>query len=102
MKESREVKQEVENLDDGSSTRPPLQSVLAPNGFAVPAKVTPAAKASPATPKTPKTPGKILSGEDLDRFKQEVAGQTVNKAALLGLLKQSYVIIIHSEVRTCD
>lgn len=77
--------------------RPPLQSVLAPNGLAAPAKVPPSVRPSPATPKTPKTPGKILSGEELDRFKQEVAGQTVNKMALLGLLKKSYVVMLCNE-----
>jgi len=90
------VKEEVQTQEkttdtqtDVSTPRPALQSVISTNGFIAPIKPAGAAKASPATPQTPKTPAKLMSGDDLERLKREVEGQTVNKAALLGLLKKS-------------
>lgn len=81
----------TENEGDTLTVRQPLQSVISPNGFIAPTKPVTTGKASPATPQTPKTPAKLLTGEELERFKREVEGETVNKAALLGLLKKSYV-----------
>jgi len=84
-----EVKAQDKTSDveaDVSTPRAPLQSVILTNGFIAPTKPIAAAKTSPATPKTP---AKLMTGDELERLKQEVEGQTVNKAALLGLLKKS-------------
>ena len=81
------------SIDNATSTpRQPLQSVISTNGSIAPIKFHTSSKASPALPQTPKTPAKLLTGDDLARFQREVEGQTVNKAALLGLLKKSYVL----------
>jgi len=63
--------------------------MLSSNGSTILAKPTPSLKTSASTPKTPKAPGKVLDGQELEKFKQEVEGSTVNKAALLGLLKHA-------------
>jgi hypothetical protein len=75
--------------DVNVSSRHPLQSMLSPNGSTILAKPSPSLKTSTSTPKAPKTPGILLSGPELEKFKQEVEGSTVNKAALLGLLKNA-------------
>jgi len=75
--------------DVNSSIRHPLQSMLSPNGSTILAQATPSLKTATSTPKTPKGPGQVLDGQELARFKQEVEGSTVNKAALLGLLKHA-------------
>ena len=85
-----EAEVDTTEVDDvNTSSRHPLQSMLSPNGNTILAKPTPSLKTATSTPKVPKTPGKLLSGEELEKFKQEVEGSTVNKAALLGLLKHA-------------
>jgi len=63
--------------------------MLSSNGSTILAKPTPSLKTATSTSKTPKAPGQVLDGQELEKFKQEVEGSTVNKAALLGLLKHA-------------